>query len=42
MVFIMRQDASGTKNEGLCLPCAKEIGVKLPPQLENAEELLNN
>ena len=38
----MRQDASGTKNEGLCIPCAREVGVKLPPQLENAEEMLSS
>ena len=30
MVYIMRQDASGVHNEGLCLPCAKELGIKLP------------
>ena len=38
----MRQDASGVKNEGLCLSCAKELGIKLPPQMENAEEALQN
>ena len=42
MVYIMRQDASGVHNEGLCLPCAKELGIKLPPQVENANELLQN
>ena len=42
MVYIMRQDASGVHNEGLCLPCAKELGIKLPPQFENANEMLQN
>ncbi len=42
MVYIMRQDASGVKNEGLCLPCAKELGIKLPPQMESASEMLEN
>ena len=42
MVYIMRQDASGVHNEGLCLPCAKELGIKLPPQMENASEMLQN
>ena len=42
MVFIMRQDASGVKNEGLCLPCAKEMGIKLPKQMEEANEMLEN
>ena len=42
MVYIMRQDASGVKNEGLCLSCAKELGIKLPPHMENAEEALQN
>ena len=42
MVYIMRQDASGVKNEGLCLKCAKELGIKLPPNVENAGEMLQN
>ena len=42
MVYIMRQDASGVKNEGLCLPCAKELGIKLPPQMENASQMLSD
>ncbi len=42
MVYIMRQDASGVKNEGLCLPCAKELGIRLPPQVENANEMFQN
>ena len=42
MVYIMRQDASGVKNEGLCLKCARELGIKLPPNVENAGEMLQN
>ncbi len=42
MVYIMRQDASGVKNEGLCLKCARELGIKLPPQMESASEMLEN
>ncbi len=42
MVYIMRQDTSGVKNEGLCLKCAKELGIKLPPNVENAGEMLQN
>ncbi len=42
MVYIMRQDASGVKNEGLCLKCAKELGIKLPPVMESATEMMEN
>ena len=42
MVYIMRQDANGVQNEGLCLPCAKELGIKLPAQMEDASEMLQN
>ncbi len=42
MVYIMRQDAQGKKSEGLCLPCAKELGLKLPPNLEGMEDMLQS
>ncbi len=42
MVYIMRQDAQGKKSEGLCLPCAKELGLKLPPHLEGMGDMLQN
>ena len=40
MVYIMRQDASGMRHEGLCVQCARELGVKLPQNLENADEMM--
>ena len=42
MVYIMRQDASGVKNEGLCIPCAKELGINLPKQVQEAEEFIES
>ncbi len=42
MVFIMRQDPTGVKNEGLCIPCAKELGINLPKQVQEAEEFIEN
>ena len=42
MVYIMRQDQNGKKSEGLCLNCAKELGIKLPEGLENAGEIMQN
>ena len=42
MVYIMRQDQNGKQSEGLCLTCAKELGIKLPDGLENASELMQN
>ena len=42
MVYIMRQDQNGKQSEGLCLSCAKELGIKLPEGLENAGEIMQN
>ena len=42
MVYITRQDQNGTKSEGICYSCAKELGIKLPPNLENAGDLLQS
>ena len=28
VVFIARSDAQGSQNEGLCLTCARELGIK--------------
>ena len=38
----MRQDQNGKQSEGLCLSCAKELGIKLPEGLENAGEIMQN
>ena len=38
----MRQDQNGKQTEGLCLSCAKELGIKLPEGLENAGEMMQN
>ncbi|MBQ9692328.1 MAG: ATP-dependent Clp protease ATP-binding subunit [Clostridia bacterium] len=42
MVYITRQDQNGTKSEGICYSCAKELGIKLPPQVENAGDILQS
>ena len=38
----MRQDQNGKQSEGLCLSCAKELGIKLPEGLENAGEIMQS
>ena len=42
MVYIMRQDQNEKRSEGLCLSCAKELGIKLPNGLENVGEMMQN
>ncbi len=39
VVFITRAEGEKTQSEGLCLPCAQELGVKLPG-MPNMEEML--
>lgn len=42
MVYLMRQgDKEGLK-EGYCLPCAKELGLKLPPEYDNIGNFIQN
>ncbi len=38
----MRQNENGKQSEGLCLNCAKELGIKLPEGLESAGEIMQN
>ena len=42
MVYVMKKDAEGQKSEGLCLPCAKKLGIPLPNNLPINEEMLQN
>ncbi|MBR2460241.1 MAG: ATP-dependent Clp protease ATP-binding subunit [Clostridia bacterium] len=42
MVYIMKKDADGQKSEGLCLACAKKLGVPLPNNLPINEEMLES
>ena len=43
MVFIMRKDGDGQqKSEGVCLSCAKNMGLQLPPNLPINEEMLQS
>ncbi|MBQ9116067.1 MAG: ATP-dependent Clp protease ATP-binding subunit [Clostridia bacterium] len=42
MVYIMRKDAEGQKSEGICLACAKKLGVPLPNNLPINEEMLES
>lgn len=42
MVYVMRIENGVQKNEGLCFPCAKALGIKLPADLPINEEMLEN
>lgn len=42
MVYIMKMEAGVQKNEGLCLACAKALGIKLPEGLPINEEMLES
>ena len=42
MVYIMKQDHNEKRSEGLCLACAKELGIKLPDGLDNVGEMMQN
>lgn len=42
MVYLMRQGDSDGLKEGYCLPCAKEMGLKLPPEYDNIGSFIQN
>ena len=42
VVYVMKKDAEGQRSEGLCLPCAKKLGVPLPQNFPINEEALQN
>ncbi len=44
MVYVVKiEEKTGKKtSEGYCLPCAKELGLKLPPNLENMGDIFQN
>lgn len=44
MVYIIRQEEKTGKkiSEGYCLPCAKELGLKLPENIENMGNIFQN
>ncbi len=44
MVYVVKiEEKTGKKtSEGYCLPCAKELGLKLPPNLENMGDMFQN
>ncbi len=44
MVYVVKiEEKTGKKvSEGYCLPCAKELGLKLPPDIENMSDMLQN
>lgn len=42
MVYIMRQDAAGKSSQGLCIPCAKEMGISIPSNIDINEDLMQN
>ncbi len=44
MVYVIKvEEATGKKiSEGYCLPCAKELGLKLPQNLDNMGDIFQN
>ncbi len=44
MVYVVKiEEKTGKKtSEGYCLPCAKELGLKLPPNLESMGDIFQN
>ncbi len=41
-VYIMRQEGNESKNEGLCIQCARELGMKLPQGMEELGDMIGD